>query len=128
MQRNTLHIVINRPVSDVFAFTIDPKNTPQWIAHIQEEETNEWPVRVGTIYRNRGKSDEWSDYIVTQIDTDRIFELQSKDGTYHVRYTYKPMDTHQTEMEYEEWVDAGELSQPFTQGVMRTLQSALEEY
>ena len=47
-------IQINKPASEVFAFTTDPKNTPLWIDSIEHEEINEWPAKLGTVYRNRG--------------------------------------------------------------------------
>lgn len=49
-----LTAIINRSAREVFAFTIDPKNTPSWVDFIEHEETSEWPVRLGTVYRNHG--------------------------------------------------------------------------
>lgn len=43
MKMNTLSIVINKPVADVFAFTVDPANTPRWIDGIVEEVTDNPP-------------------------------------------------------------------------------------
>lgn len=126
MKENKLTIQVNRPVEEVFAFTTDPKNTPSWIEHIVTEETNEWPIRLGSIYRNRAKNGQWSEYTVTALEENRLFELTSKNGNYHVRYTYKPIDSNATEMEYYEWVDEGELDAPFSAEVLEKLKEVLE--
>ncbi len=54
MEANRIVVQINRPVGEVFEFTTNPKNTSVWIDSVEAEETNEWPVQSGTIYRNRG--------------------------------------------------------------------------
>ena len=80
---------------------------------------------MGTIYRNRGVDEEdWNDYAVTELKENEIFELSS--DNYHVRYTYKEID-HCTEMEYFEWVDNGDLEDPFTNKTMEKLKEVIGE-
>lgn len=67
MKENKIAIVINRPVTEVFDFTINPQNTPKWIQHIEKEETNEYPPHKGTIYRNHGASGIWDEYFVSYL-------------------------------------------------------------
>ena len=126
MKQNKLSVQISKPVAEVFEFTINPANTPHWIEHLEVEETNEWPPKRGTIYKNRGALGTWSEYVVSAFEPNKTFEMVDKDGNYHVRYTYKEVDSGRTEMEYFEWVDRGELEQPFTQNILEKLKSVLE--
>jgi len=127
MQKNKLTIKIDKPVREVFTFTITPVNTKLWIDSVKIEETNEWPVRVGSKYRNQNKeTEEWDDYTVTDYKEFKVFELTSIDEKYHVRYTYKPIDEQTSELEYYEWVDEGELDEPFTLETLEKLKSVLE--
>lgn len=46
-------IAIEKPAQKVFAFTINPDNTPKWVDVVVEEQTNETPTKLGTIYKNK---------------------------------------------------------------------------
>lgn len=124
---NKLTIKIDKPVKEVWDFLLDPKNTPKWISAIAYEETNEWPPKVGTVYRNRTKINGiWSNYIMTELKENEMFVFMQDDKNYHVKYTFKPIGKNSTELEYFEWVEKGTLLYPFTQGILKKLKRILE--
>ena len=64
MKENKIIVVINKPIEEVFEFTINPKSTPLWISSIQEEIAEEYPPKIGTQYKNRGEGNNWDFYKV----------------------------------------------------------------
>jgi uncharacterized protein YndB with AHSA1/START domain len=113
MNELVLAITINRPVEEVFAFALNPKNTPKWVNFIEYEETNEWPAKLGTIYRNHGSDKEaWSTFEVTLFEPNKAFVLSKKDTDYYVRYVFTPKSKDTTELTYYEWMGNLELTEP----------------
>jgi len=127
MRENRLTIKINKSAKEVYAFYINPKNTPLWVKTIVYEETNQWPIGIGTIYKNKNKEGKWTEYQVVALKENELYELVSKDGNYHVRYTHHPINEHSSELEYYEWVDKGELEEPFTLEILKVLKQLLEK-
>ena len=127
MKDKKLTIVINKSISEVFDFTVNPENTAKWIDGIIKEETNEIPPKLGTIYRNKGKNGNWNEYEMTAFEQDKMFELSRINGNYHVRYTFTPTDEGNCEFEYYEWVDEGELDDTFSQDVLEKLKRIMEQ-
>jgi len=126
MKNCKLTITINKPASDVFQFALDPNNTPLWVSSIVKEEVNEIPTKVGTVYRNVSKTGIWSEYLVTHYEQGKLFEFIASDKNYHVRYILTPLSSSSCELEYFEWVEDGELEEPFTLQILEKLKNLLE--
>lgn len=108
-------------------FTLIPKTHPLWINSIVEEETNEWPIKIGTIYRNKNRQGQLTEYVVTALKENRLFELKTTRGNYHVRYTHRNLDNGVSELEYYEWVDNGNIEAPFTLDMLNKLKEIIEK-
>lgn len=126
MKELKLTTVIDRPAQEVFAFTLDPKNTPKWIDGIITEKTNETPTKLGTVYKNQGTDGSWNEYVITAYEPNSMFVMSKTDSKYHVKYTLTPLSDSQCELEYFEWVEDGDLEEPFTQDILEELKSILE--
>jgi hypothetical protein len=83
-------------------------------------------VKVGTIYKNHGVDGIWSEYEVTEYIENKVFTLSSLSSSYHVRYTYTAKGENLTELEYFEWMDEGELDDPFKQDVLDKLKEVMK--
>jgi uncharacterized protein YndB with AHSA1/START domain len=127
MKEMRLTILINKPVEEVFSFTLDPKNTPLWVDSIVREQTNEWPVKNGTVYRNQNRTGVWSEYEVTLFDRNKKFVFNKKKSFYRVAYTFTAVADRVTRVEYYEWVESGTLEDPFTLEILVKLKSIIEQ-
>ena len=123
MQQNTLKIIINKPIEEVFEFATNPKNTPLWVDFIDEEIVDEFPPKVGSVYRNR-RGDSWNESKVTEYESNRIFKLEN--DTFSVKYICKKINDNTTELTYIESVKKGELTKPFTLEILEKLKSLIE--
>ena len=126
MRDNKLVIQIKRSVSEVFEFTTNPKNTPLWIDFVASEETSEWPVKVGTVYKNTNKKGEVFTFTMIDLKPNESFTMIGGDKNYHCKYTYRDLGNNNTEFEYYEWMETGELEVPFTQDILEKLKTVLE--
>lgn len=126
MKSNKLVISINKPLHEVFSFTITPPNSTKWIPDVIKEETNEWPIQEGTVYTLLTKTGHTFKVNVSEFKNNKLVEWISSDNKFHCRYSYRPIDEKSSELEYYEWVDQGELEEPFTLTVLNKLKSVIE--
>lgn len=126
MKDNRIKIQINRPVSEVYAFTLDPKNTPSWIDGSAKEEASEWPPKVGTVYENTGKNGSILTFIMTELVLNDHFSMKDEVGNYHCIFSFRELENNTSEFEWHEWMENGELENPMTMEVLEKLKSVLE--
>ena len=121
-----LKIKIKKPVAEVFAFTTNPQNTPRWIDSIVKEETDTDPITHGTAFRNWDKNGQMNTYVVTRYEPPHVFQLDAIHQDYKVRYTYTEISKNETELEYYEWSESGQLHSPFMQEILARLKVVME--
>lgn len=126
MRENRLDIEIERPIGEVFSFTVDPTKTHLWLDPIVAETSSDLPAKVGTVYRNLNLRGEWTEYEVVRLEKDKVFELVEKGGKYHVRYSYESLAPERTKLTYLEWVEGGELEEPFDSVNLTNLKNVME--
>lgn len=126
MKENKLTVRIDRSVNEVFKFTTTPPNSTKWIPGVVSEETNDWPIKVGTIYKLKDESGNYSEVNVLALRIGKFIEWVAKDGNYHCRYNFKKIDENCSVLEYLEWVETGDLPDPFTQEILEKLKTVIE--
>lgn len=123
-----LTTIINKPVDEVFTFTLNPSNTPKWVDSIVTEQSNEWPVKLGTVYRNQRKNGEWPEYAMTAFELNKMFVLSQKNDDFNVGYSFKPLSGGvATKLEYRVWKDDGDLQESLTIEVLNSILKKLKE-
>ncbi len=127
MNKNKISIIINKPIEDVFEFTTNPNNTPLWITHLKKEIAEPYPPVIGTVYKNTTDGDNWDVYEVIEFEEGTLFTLKDTISPYKVRYTYKSLDQDKTNLEYFEWMEQGELSNPFKVDVLEKLKNIMDK-
>ncbi len=121
-----LTVRINKPISEVFEFTTNPDNTPRWIDSIVKETRGANPPEVGSMYRNWNGAGEMNEYKVAKFEPPKVFQLDATHQDYKVRYTYTQLSENETELEYYEWSEAGEIHAPFMQEILDKLKVVME--
>ena len=127
MKDNKLTIIINRPAQVIFDYTLNPENTPKWIDGIESEKTSEWPVKIGSTYKNTNGKGSWNSYKVTELVDGETFTLISTpDLNLSVKYAFTKITDNSTKFDYREWVEQAPLTHVFTQDALEKLKGILE--
>ena len=121
-----LTVKINKPAKEVFEFTTNPNNTPLWIDSIVKETADRDTPHIGTIYRNYNSEEKMNEYRVTRFEPYLIFQLDATHQDYKMRYTYTSISSTETELEYYEWSESGQLHSTFMQEILDKLKTVLE--
>lgn len=127
MKRNKLEIIISAPIEKVFKFTTNPLNTPKWVKEIVKEEINEFPIKISTIYKNLNNKGVWTEYKIVSFEENKLFQLKQKNSSYCVRYDYQSISADTTKLIYTEWVEEGDIENPFKQEVLDNLKQIIEQ-
>lgn len=125
-KENKISVVINKPINEVFEFTISPENTPKWIRNIKKEQVSEKPIKVGTIYKNTNNGRNWDTYRVIEFERNKLFTLKQQDSSYQVSYIYESLSPNKTKLTYFEEDEEG-LESPFSVHTLEKLKSVMEE-
>lgn len=126
MKENKLNIFINKPVKEVFEYSLESNNVYKWITSIKEEIPSERPVKVGTKLKNIGvNSSIWNYYQVIDFVQDKTFTLQRLYGDYFVKYTCTEKDNG-TDFEYFEWAENGDLADLMEMSALELLKELIE--
>lgn len=126
MRENKLTIFINKPVKEVFDYSLELNNVPKWIIQIKEEIPEERPVKLGTQLRNIGvNSKEWNKYEMIEFEPPKTFTLKKLNGDYFVKYTCSEKDGG-TEFEYFEWAENGDLDALMEMSALELLKEQIE--
>jgi uncharacterized protein YndB with AHSA1/START domain len=127
MKQNTISITINKPISQVFNFTVDPKNTSNWIDSIKEEVVDISNIGVGVKYKNTNNGKDWTEYMCSEFKKNSIFELKQINSFYTVKYLYEEVENNKTLLTYIEWMsDNSDLKDVFSYKNLEKLKIVME--
>ena len=85
-------VIIDRTVTDTFAFVSNFENMPKWNYFVQETTNQSPPGRgAGTIYRQRRRTDEQR-FVVTDFEPDQLVAVRTLPPTrdLQMKFTFEP--------------------------------------
>lgn len=131
MKQNTLSIDIRKPVSVVFAFTIDPNNTPKWIPSILKEQASDTPVKVGTLF-SQVVSDSAGGtrsnlLVVTALIENKRLDFHQTNSAYTCSYRFEKIPAGTRLTYFEENGVNGKLESPLKPENLEKLKQLIEK-
>ncbi len=126
MRGNKIAVVINKPIDEVFEFTINSQNTHLWVPFISEETSSEYPPKIGTIYRSCRENGSWSEMKVVEFENNKKFVISNFDGNFFVKYEYRDLGEGRTELEYSDRMIDKDFDSPITIDVLEDLKKVIE--
>jgi hypothetical protein len=126
MKETRIKINIKKPINEVFEFITNPANTPKWIPGIKEETSTEYPPKINTIYKNTEFSGGGNEYVVSTYEYPNIFQIDAINFDYKLKYTCHKISENETEFEYHEWSESGNLHSNEMQSILENLKKVLE--
>lgn len=126
MKENKLVIFINRLPVEVFDYILNAENIVKWLPSIKYETSTDVPYKLGTVVKDYDHDDNLTEFYISEFKRGKIFTFDQIGSNYHVTYRFKEINNG-TELEYFEWVDEGELDEPFTVKPLELLKKKIEE-
>ena len=122
MKTNEIRIEIERPIKDVFEYTLEPQNKSIWCSIITEESVDTEQIGITSIYRNNLGSFKVSDY-----ERNIFLELMSLDEKFQCSYSFRKIDDNTTELIYfEAMLDGSDLTEAMDKKYFKKLKELLE--
>lgn len=126
MKENRLTIYIDKPIEEVFIYSLESDNVPKWVNSIEKEIPLERPVKLGTRLKNKGfNSNEWNEYEVIEFFPPKTFTLKKLNADYFVKYTCTKKGNG-TDFEYYEWAENKNLDDIMEMGSLELLKKQIE--
>lgn len=123
MKSNEIRVTINAPREKVFEYTLEPKNTPEWVEGAIEMQTDTEQIGIGTKYSNEYLTREVTDY-----EKNLFLELTDLDGNYSCSYSFRKIDEENTELIFfESCTDGSELEFSIEKRFFEKLKEILEK-
>lgn len=125
MTKNRLVIHIKKKPVEVFDYILNAENIIKWLPSIKYETSSDIPYKLGTVVKDYDHNNNLTQFTISEFKRGEIFTFDQTQSKYHVTYKFNSIDEG-TELEYFEWVDEGELEDPFTLEPLELLRELLE--
>tara|TARA_B100001179_G_C18604376_1_gene413091 strand:- start:357 stop:731 length:375 start_codon:yes stop_codon:yes gene_type:complete len=123
MVTNEIRMIVHAPHTEVFEFTVEPKNTKHWVKDSVEMSTDTKQINLGTQYSNEYVTREVTDY-----ERDKFIELSDTHTPYTCSYSFRKISDTTTEIIFfESSNNEEELEHPLEHKHFEQLKELLEK-